>query len=158
MQGVIFHVYMNAVAYGKILRSIPLAYEQRDKDRLYCFVFIQPATGAQTYIPGKRILEILDNPNIVPICQGEANYIAIINNANFIACILRAFFQALEARDKQILYCKNLTVPQILFPNISSAQQNCTVLGSQFIEIASIALRNGTSLPPDIVPEALLTG
>lgn len=152
MDQVIYYIYQNANTYSRIINSINQAQDARAKATQFCFVFIHPGTGVQTYIPGNRVLDIFYTPNaIVPNCVGEATFKEIIIHRDFFICILRGYYNALNAREKQTLYCKNLVVPTTLFPNVSTEYARCLVTGAQLIKLydrANIPGQGGLPIPP----------
>ena len=152
MDQVIYYIYRNANTYSRIINSINKAQDARAKATAFCFVFIHPSTGVQTYIPGDRVLDIFYTPYaITPNCVGESTFREIIVNRNFFISVLRGYYDSLNARDKQTLYCKNLTVPPTLFPSVTSAYSTCVVTGSQLISLydkANVAGSGGLPSPP----------
>jgi hypothetical protein len=64
----------------------------------------------------------------------------VLLNARFFAGVLEAFNQALQARQKDLLFCKTLKIPPSLFPNVPGPQQCSSVAGKDFIKIMCLAI------------------
>ncbi len=138
---VIYHVYRNKSLYSSAVKSIRRSRDYHNEGKQYCYSFRNPSTGVITLLTGQRILEILGHPNVLQYCNDAERCVGLVLlNARFFAGILEAFNQALQAKDKDLLFCKGVTIPSSLFPNVPSNLLRSSVAGKDFIKIMYLAI------------------
>lgn len=124
-----------------MIRALNRARNYHAQGKFYCITFCNPLSGAKTLLTGDRILQICDSPSTVVWCSDEERIAGLVLlNEAFFRCLLGAFYRAETHRNHLQLYCKNVKVPQALFPALPPEFCQFTIRGNQLIAIMCAAL------------------
>lgn len=126
---VLTHVYRNLDLYNDMFHAISLSRDYHVGGKDFFLTFVNPLTGVQTRLTGRRIMDIVDtNGNVTWVNDEERIAGLVLVHINFFLSVINGYYEQKRAHVQRRDFRKLVTVPTALFPRVVLGNDTSTYL------------------------------